>query len=384
MRIALIYDDTVRPETTGVYCRRALEKFTEVEHFRPSDFPRLPSSNFDLYLNIDDGLRYHLPEGLHPTACWVIDTHLDFAWSLTKARGFDFAFAAQKDGAQELSAAGIETAQWLPLACDPEIHSKHEVPKSIDVCFVGNVFPGERADLLDLLRSRFPNVFVGQRYFEEMAQTYSASRTVFNRSIRNDVNMRVFEAVACGSLLVTNDLSDNGQEELFRNGVHLVTYRDGDELIERIRYYLDHEEEREQIAAAGRRHALESHTYEHRMRRLLEVVGESPRKARSPIKAAAAAARDPGYFEFPRPDLLELIPSEARRVLDIGCGAGRLGESLKHRQPAEVVGLERDPQAAERARQRLDQVVVADVEIADLDFPASHFDCIVCGDILEH
>ncbi len=44
-----------------------------------------------------------------------------------------------------------------------------------------------------------------------MAQTYSAARLAFNRSIKNDVNMRVFEAVACGSLLVTNDLAANGQ-----------------------------------------------------------------------------------------------------------------------------------------------------------------------------
>ncbi len=39
-----------------------------------------------------------------------------------------------------------------------------------------------------------------------MARTYSAARTVFNRSIKNDINMRVFEALASGSLLVTNDL----------------------------------------------------------------------------------------------------------------------------------------------------------------------------------
>ena len=45
-------------------------------------------------------------------------------------------------------------------------------------------------------------MFVGRAYFEEMAKIYSASRLVFNRSIKNDVNMRVFEAVACGSLLL--------------------------------------------------------------------------------------------------------------------------------------------------------------------------------------
>jgi spore maturation protein CgeB len=59
-----------------------------------------------------------------------------------------------------------------------------------------------------------------------MAETYSASRIVFNRSIRDDLNMRVFEALACGSMLLTNALPpESGQEELFVDGTHLATYR---------------------------------------------------------------------------------------------------------------------------------------------------------------
>ena len=36
-RVAVIYDDRDRPETTGVYCRRALESLVEVVHFRADD-----------------------------------------------------------------------------------------------------------------------------------------------------------------------------------------------------------------------------------------------------------------------------------------------------------------------------------------------------------
>ena len=70
-----------------------------------------------------------------------------------------------------------------------------------------------------------------------MARIYSASRVVFNRSIRNDVNYdRVFEAAACGSLLVTNDLAENGQDAHFQDGVHLATYREAGEMVETIGY----------------------------------------------------------------------------------------------------------------------------------------------------
>ena len=152
-------------------------------------------TGFDLFLNIDDGLEYHLPDELRPSAWWAIDTHLNFDWCRDKAQGFDFVFAAQRDGADRLRREGIATASWLPLACDPEIHCKHDVAKQYDFAFVGNVFPGPREELLELLRRRYPRSFVGQAYFEEMAKIYSAARLAFNRSLKNDVNMRVFEAL---------------------------------------------------------------------------------------------------------------------------------------------------------------------------------------------
>jgi len=115
-RVALIFDSVQRPETTGVYCLRALRQLVEVTHFQPSELDRILRQGFDIYLNIDDGLRFHLPPDLRPSAWWAIDTHLDFAWARQKALGFDLVFAAQRDGADELRRAGIASAARLPLA----------------------------------------------------------------------------------------------------------------------------------------------------------------------------------------------------------------------------------------------------------------------------
>lgn len=379
MKLALIYDDQVRSDTTGTHCLRALQALPdlEVRRFGPQELERIPARGFDLYLHIDDGLQYRLPEYLHPCAWWVIDTHMSYEWDRLKAQDFDHVFAAQRDGAQWLIEDGIEGAQWLPLACLPAVHRRHEVEKVHDVCFVGNLVHGERERLIDLLRREFPNTFVGQAYGDAMALEFSRSRIVFNRSVKNDVNMRVFEAVACGSLLVTNALTGNGQQELFRSGEHLVTYSTDVELLERVRYYLEHEDEREAIAACGMAHAHACHTYTHRMKHILEVAASAPVRA-------VGRPRLPVYFQFPRPELLELIPSEAQRVLDVGCGAGRLGVALKRRQPCEVTGVEIHPEAAAEAARRLDRVLTADVESPDLDLGDAPFDCIVLGDVLEH
>ena len=70
-RVAVIFDNKVRPDTTGVYCRRALGQLVEVEHFLPQELARIPRQGFDLYLNIDDGLEYRLPADLRPCAWWA-------------------------------------------------------------------------------------------------------------------------------------------------------------------------------------------------------------------------------------------------------------------------------------------------------------------------
>ena len=377
-RVAVIFDDRERPETTGVYCRRALESMVETVHFRPNELAGMARTGFDLYLSIDDGFEYQLPDELRPSAWWAIDTHLNIEWCERKAQAFDFVFAAQRDGADRLE------ADWLPLACDPDVHQRFDVDKLYDLAFVGNIFPGPRADLVGLLQRRFRSMYVGRAYFDEMARIYSAARMTFNRSLKNDINMRVFEAIACGSLLLTNELTDNGQAELFRDGVHLATYRDADELLDKTTYYLAHEATRERIEAAGRAEALAKHTYRHRMQTLLDRVSQGERRSAKRRTAPTNTANLSGYYEFVRPELLALVPNSAKCVLDVGCGAGRLGEAIKARQGAKVVGLEFVPAAAQQARGRLDEVFEGDLEKLELPFEEGGFDCVICGDVLEH
>ena len=302
-RIALIFDNKVRPDTTGMYCRRALASLADVHHYLPSEADRIPRTGFDLYLFIDDGLRHPIPADLRPAAWWAIDTHLDFEWGLQQSRRADFVFAAQRDGAECLQGEGIENALWLPLGCDPATHRPLDLPKIHDLCFVGHLFPGPRGELVELLRSRFAKMFVGQRFFREMAATYSESRIVFNRSLQNDINMRVFEALGCRGFLLTNDLQENGQETLFHDDVHLATYRDPDELLEKAQFYLENESLREQIAVAGHAEVIARHTYSHRMRTLLETVEQRlarqtvtiPQEIdRLPVAAEASKGRSRG------------------------------------------------------------------------------------------
>ena len=90
-------------------------------------------------------------------------------------------------------------------------------------------------------------------------------------------------------------------------------------------------------------------------------------------------------YANPRDEVTILIPRQAKRILDIGCSVGIMGESLQ-RGGCEVTGIESFPDLAEGARQRLSNVIEEDVEdLARRDGdPGGPFDCVVMADVLEH
>src|SRR3954463_10600883 len=89
-------------------------------------------------------------------------------------------------------------------------------------------------------------------------------------------------------------------------------------------------------------------------------------------------------YEGERPDVQELVPVGARRILDLGCAAGALGAGLKRRSGAEVVGVELHSDYAATAAGRLDRVVQGDVGEALARGDLGRFDCVVAADVLEH
>ena len=81
--------------------------------------------------------------------------------------------------------------------------------------------------------------------------------------------------------------------------------------------------------------------------------------------------------------MLEYVPSLCRRVLDVGCGTGNFGASIRKRTGCEVWGVESNAGSIQKAEQNLDKFFYGYFG-AELDLPAGYFDCIVFNDVLEH
>jgi spore maturation protein CgeB len=114
----------------------------------------------------------------------------------------------------------------------------------------------------------------GEAWGLDMYRVLAAARISLNRHI--DVadgyanNMRLYESTGVGTLLLT-DVKRN-LPELFDVGKEVVSYESPDDLVEKIEYYLAHDDERREVAAAGQRRTLAEHTYAHRMRELVGIL----------------------------------------------------------------------------------------------------------------
>lgn len=82
--------------------------------------------------------------------------------------------------------------------------------------------------------------------------------------------------------------------------------------------------------------------------------------------------------------ILQLI-GNGKKILDVGCGTGKLGERLRIDKGCFVVGIEVDKARADLAKHRLNDVIVTDVEkLNQINYQKRFFDVIIFADILEH
>lgn len=124
----------------------------------------------------------------------------------------------------------------------------------------------------DNMQTYFKNPFLDSVWGLDMYQLLADSKIVLN--IHDETvyagNLRLYEATGVGSCLLTDNLL--GLNEIFDIDKEVVGFRNVDEAIEKIKYYLENDEERENIAKAGQKRTLDNYTYEHRAKVIYETL----------------------------------------------------------------------------------------------------------------
>lgn len=226
----------------------------------------------DIYIWIEAGGRWRpidLPMDI-PTIGYFIDSHSQIAWHERAAPKFNYRFCAQRQYADALGAT------WLPMACDPRVHTPTvNGEPEYDVAFVGNTYGdaplyAKRREVLGKLTRRYRCNFQSGVYFEDMANVYASARVAFNISASGDLNMRVFEAMCSGRPLVTDRVE--GLEDAESPRANLL-YTSEETMFYAMEQVGANTEAAKRLGANGRAEVLAHHTYKHRAAQMLAEVG---------------------------------------------------------------------------------------------------------------
>ncbi len=256
-------------------------RLSEAEMDMAAIRPRLAFSPDALILTDDLGRRV-LPEGLETLKCpkvyYAVDSPINFYWQKHFAHLFDLVLVDQRRCAEDLRNLVDAPVHWLPVAVDTSLYTGPPEAKVHDLAFVGVVnekVRPKRYRIIESLSRHYRLHTAGGRGGEwvspsEAGRLYRSSRLVLNENLFPGVTTRMFEAMASGAALFTEDWAD-GLETLFTDGEDLLTYGP-DSLLDKAGFFLADEVERERIAASGREKVLAGHDIRHRAETLIHLL----------------------------------------------------------------------------------------------------------------
>jgi spore maturation protein CgeB len=213
-------------------------------------------------------------------------------------RAFDMILSSLPNFVESLRRAGTR-AELFRLGFDPVVLERlgsRSAPE-VGVSFVGSVSPehSSRVSLLEQVaaevdiaihahganrlpeRSPIRRQDRGEVWGIDMYRVLSRSAITLNNhiGIAGDYanNMRLYEATGVGTLLITD--AKVNLRDMFEPDQEVVIYRDAQECVAKLRYYLSHPDDAVAIAAAGQRRTIREHTYADRMRQLTQILSNT-------------------------------------------------------------------------------------------------------------
>lgn len=278
--------------TTGSHFAEAVERLelgTAIRSAHRSHI-RVADVRSAIYLWVESGVTT-IPLDAHLAPCltagYLIDTHLHLEESIRQARLFDVVFVAQRDDVAAIARVHPQV-HWLPLAAPASFLSVPRISR-YQASFVGNLWPSTpRREIMEAVSRRVTtNDWHRSWSVDQMARIYAASQVVVNPAVRNDLNMRFFEALACGAHVVM-PIMENGSTEIAVEGRDFFTcdFSEGAEsvaaAVEEVVSTSDSGDHGRALVAAG-------HTYDHRIRQVIDNCRSAHRMA--PIRSMTASDR---------------------------------------------------------------------------------------------
>ncbi len=224
------------------------------------------------------------------TVMWNFDVRYDINTFL-KSNGpmyehCQLKFTIGKGNLDKYREAGIENIYWLSEGISPVYHKTEPIDSrdidlyTADVAFAGSnltIHEG-RLEILEALREEKKFKFkhwtsVFNREHNKMCQ---CTKVNIGHSgwpkVDLSMSARDYRIMGAGGFLLTNHVE--GIEDWFEIGKMCDTYKSIEECLEKIGYYLKHEDKRRNIAAYGQKVVNEKHKFSDRLKKVIKKVEE--------------------------------------------------------------------------------------------------------------
>lgn len=228
-----------------------------------------------------------------PTANWYPETIDHWPGILNAAQQYHFLFSFDEIVIERLKERGCQ-AYYLPFCADTtqkDTWPQEHVTPEYNIAFVGTYHPerAAREHILarvadfglhiwgspEWLGTSLAKYYRGRISNDKMLEVYRSSKIVINHYITHlpgsGINLRPFEVTGAGALLMNHDARAD-IFKFFKDGEEFISFKSEDDIRDKVRYYMEHEDERKRIARQGFLRTQRDHTYDHRIARVLEVM----------------------------------------------------------------------------------------------------------------
>ena len=237
---------------TGHYHDLKLQRWLELN----------PQSDIIMFMDWGRFDSPYLDKNLLPNTFWIQESGDDpqnFERNYPKANRFHYTITPDKQSAQEYRNRGIN-AEWINHFADTLV----QFPMNLEPKYVAVTSRGKGgSQFLDYLTNWAEGAIGNKNGMDAKQHTefLNSGLMVIQNSRHKEITRRIFEAMACGKIVLTDRLpEETGLSEMFIDGEDIVYYDEMFDCIEKINYYNENEEERERIAHNGMIKVLHNHT----------------------------------------------------------------------------------------------------------------------------
>lgn len=265
---------------------KALEKRAEVDryYFNRVDEGKFTSRDYDIVLTTVPHLlsRYFWEKQKGVKVAHYFD--LIYNWHgrdkiyFPALKNFDLVLSTDGFDSKPYERAGIKRI-YFRQAYNPDWYYPTKRSERWDVSFIGQKY-GDRRILINELNSRYRFHHIGwdgSCRGEAHSNVCAASKIMVCENATNDVpgywSNRVYLHLACGAFVLHPKVG--GMDKYFKDGEHLVYWRNQTELFKKIDYYLARPKERKRIAKAGYELVRSRDTWDSRMEEFWQILCDS-------------------------------------------------------------------------------------------------------------